>query len=210
MEITSVGCIATDLFVNDYNNVNLGGAAVPDLSALTSLADFKAQLAAVLAKLDQTGAEVLIATGPDVTVLPQYAEKVAKLKAAGFSDADSTGWLTAMRQRIRDYNAELLAQVQSHPKVHVVDLYALVGDVYANGADVGARHLWSKPMGGLLSLDAMHFSDTGYALLANAFIRALNDAEGTHVAEVDPAAVFANDANSPDALQAAGFACAGN
>ncbi|MBI3184373.1 MAG: hypothetical protein HYZ28_19745 [Myxococcales bacterium] len=201
--------VSTDLFGNDYNNVQLGAEGVPDLSALTPMESFRASLAEVLARLEGTGAEVFLATGPDATVLPQYDEKVQKLREAGYSEAEATSWREAIRRRIGEYNAELLAQVEGRPRFHVVDLHAKVAEVLASGLEVGETRLSSRPLGGLLSLDGMHFTDTGYAALANEFVRAINQSVGSQVPEIDLAAVLAEDANSVERLREAGFSCAG-
>lgn len=93
--------------------------------------------------------------------------------------------------------------------MHVVDLYALVNEVIHNGVDVSGQHLSGKPFGGLLSLDGMHFSDTGYAIMANAYVDAVNSALGTSIAKVELVTVLANDPYSVEKLRAAGFLCAG-
>ncbi len=201
--------ISTDLIGNDYNNVNLHTDGVPDLAALTPIEDLKASVQTLLTRLDATGAEVFIATGPDNTVLPMYAEKVAKLKAAGFTDADATGWLTAMRQRIADYNAVLIAEARRHPRAHVVDLHAGVAAILKDGVALKGGTLQPAPYGGLLSLDMMHFSDTGYGVLANLFIAQINADLGTQIPPADLEAIHAADAYSVDALRAAGITCAG-
>src|SRR5205807_499100 len=110
--------------------------------------------------------------------LPQYAEKVAWLKAAGFSEADATGWLTTMRAQIVAYNDALRAEAIGHPRVHIVDLYTGVAKILSQGVVIGDETLKGVPFGGLLSLDSMHFSDTGYAVLANVMIEAINAALG--------------------------------
>jgi lysophospholipase L1-like esterase len=201
--------MTTDVFGNDFDNVDIHGDAIPALTALTSLADFQASLDRLMAAFDQTGAEVFIANGPDLTVLPSYEEKVAKLRAAGFSEADATGWRDAIRARIVEYNTALATAAASRPRVHVVDFATLAAEIFANGIDVAGTHLGPKPMGGLFSLDDLHFSDTGYALLARAYVRAMNEAWGAKLPEPDLAAVYRDDPMRPEALRAAGFACAG-
>ncbi|MFT3842565.1 MAG: SGNH/GDSL hydrolase family protein [Myxococcaceae bacterium] len=200
---------ASDLIVNDYNNVDLTGAGIPDLSTVTSEAEFTTALDDVLATADATGADVFLATGPDITVLPRYSDKVAALKAAGFSDADATSWVTELSAKIDRFNLILMQQTASHPKVHVVDMHQKVIDIEANGADVGGDHLTIDPLHGLLSLDSMHFSDTGYALLANGFIDEMNKVLGTNIPEVDAAAVHAEDPYSVPQLRMSGLPCAG-
>jgi lysophospholipase L1-like esterase len=199
----------TDLFANDVDNVDLSGSSIPDLSALTALTDVQAALGALIAQLDSTGADYFLATCPDVTVLPAYAAKVQCLLAAGYSQAEATGWVGSIQQRITDINSALEAASSSHPKLHVVDLYTYVGNVWVNGADVGGTHLSPKPFGGLLSLDGLHFSDTGYALLAEQYVKAVNAALGTFIPDVDPVPVLAEDPFSVANLQAQGMTCAG-
>ncbi len=201
--------ISTDLYVNDVDNVDLSTNGIPDLSALTSMADFQAALDTLVARIDSTGADYFLGTCPDVTVLPSYGAKVQALLAAGYTQAEATGWLTAIQQRIQDFNTALQTEAASHPRLHVVDLYTYVGDVWKNGADVGDVHLSPKPFGGLLSLDGLHFSDTGYALLAEKYVQAVNATLGTAVPDIDAAAVMAQDPYSVASLQAAGLACAG-
>lgn len=201
--------LSTDLFGNDYNNVDLGPEGIPDLTPLTPMEEFRPQLAEILQRLERTGAQVFLATGPDATVLPQYDRKIAALRAAGYSEAEATGWREAIRARIKEYNDELLAQAAAYPRVHVVDMHAAVQEVLASGVDVGGAHLSPQPLGGLLSLDGMHFSDTGYGVLANMFISRINQDLGTKIAPVDLEAVRAQDPYSVEALRAAGFPCAG-
>jgi len=200
---------STDLIGNDYNNVNLGTDGIPDLTALTPVEELRASLKVLLQRLDATGAEVFIATGPDNTVLPMYPEKVAKLKAAGFPEADASGWLTAIRARIVAYNQVLREEVKAYPKVHLVDLHAKVATVLSQGVDLGGKVLKPSPFGGLLSLDSMHFSDTGYAVLANIFLEEINATLGTRIPLADLKAIHATDLYSVEALQAAGITCAG-
>ncbi len=51
--------------------------------------------------------------------------------------------------------------------------------------------------GGLLSLDGLHPSNTGYALIANIFITAINAAYGASIPPVSVAAVYATDPYAP-------------
>ncbi|MHB8872285.1 MAG: hypothetical protein ACYC8T_01230 [Myxococcaceae bacterium] len=201
--------LSTDLIGNDYNNVNLYTDGIPDLNALTPVEELRSSVREVVARLDQTGAEVFLATGPDNTVLPSYPEKVQRLKAAGFSDEDATGWLTAIRARIVAYNEVLREETRAHPKIHLVDLHARVATVLSEGVTIDGQTLKPAPYGGLLSLDMMHFSDTGYAVLANFFLEEMNASLGTKIPLADLSAIHATDPYSAEALQAAGLSCAG-
>ncbi|MCC6336619.1 MAG: hypothetical protein IT380_21850 [Myxococcales bacterium] len=201
--------LSTDLIGNDYNNVNLNAEGVPSLDAVTSDEDFTAALRTVLQRLDATGAHVFLATGPDATLLPRYDAKVAELRARGFSEADATGWRDGLRARITHFNEILLVETARYPRVHVVDVAGKVRDIFANGLVVGGQTLPAVPFGGLLSLDSMHFSDTGYAVLANTFLEEVNRVLQADLPPVDVEAAHADDPYSVEALRANGFPCAG-
>jgi lysophospholipase L1-like esterase len=58
----------------------------------------------------------------------------------------------------------------------VVDLFHLVDELYVNGYTIGNRKLTADFLGGLFSLDGIHPTNTGYAIMANEFIKAINHA----------------------------------
>ena len=51
--------------------------------------------------------------------------------------------------------------------------------------------------GGFFSLDGVHPSNTGYAIIANAFIDQLNTSYGLGIPDVSLAAVYATDPYAP-------------
>jgi hypothetical protein len=55
-----------------------------------------------------------------------------------------------------------------------VDIYSLVNELAANGAVVGGQKLTTAFMGGLFSLDGVHPTNTGYAIIANEFIKTMD------------------------------------
>jgi hypothetical protein len=56
----------------------------------------------------------------------------------------------------------------------LADIHGLLDCVSARGVVVGGRRLTTEFLGGLFSLDGIHPTNTGYALIANEFIRMLN------------------------------------
>jgi lysophospholipase L1-like esterase len=58
----------------------------------------------------------------------------------------------------------------------MVDLFHLVDQLYVNGYTVGNRKLTTDFLGGLFSLDGIHPTNTGYAIMANEFIKTINQA----------------------------------
>jgi lysophospholipase L1-like esterase len=63
----------------------------------------------------------------------------------------------------------------------IVDLFHLVDQLYVNGYNIGNRKLTTDFLGGLFSLDGIHPNNTGYAIMANEFIKAINQAFGLSV-----------------------------
>ncbi len=71
--------------------------------------------------------------------------------------------------------------------------------------------LTTDMLGGLIGLDGLHYTATGYALVATMFALSINEQIGGDVLLPDAEAVLAADPNSPAALAAAGLdpaACA--
>jgi hypothetical protein len=54
-----------------------------------------------------------------------------------------------------------------------------------NGYTVGNRKLTTDFLGGLFSLDGIHPTNTGYAIMANEFIKAINQAFGLNVRDAN-------------------------
>jgi hypothetical protein len=75
-------------------------------------------------------------------------------------------------------------------------MFAFFDQAHAQGIDVNgdtAPDLTAGYLGGLFSLDGIHPTRTGNALIANAFIAAINQRFGEAIPPVDVARVAAND-----------------
>ncbi len=170
---------ATDLIVNDYNNVDLGTDGIPDLAGVTSEADIRAALEQVLdtARRDRSR-RCSSPPAPTPPLLPQYDDKIAALEAKGFSESDATGWRDPAVAEGRPAQPDSPRGGGVAPEGARGGHGRQVAEVLARGVDVGGRPPHHPALGGLLSLDSMHFSDTGYALLANGFIDAINQGWG--------------------------------
>jgi lysophospholipase L1-like esterase len=200
--------ISTDLFANDFL-VGFGGADIPDTSLIPPVETFDTVLEEILVRIDATGAETFIGTCPDVTLLRDALDKVDALRAAGRSEAEATGWTEIIRRGIAAYNDHLRTAATRHPRLHVVEVGELLDRGLAQGFDVAGMHLDPKPFGGLLSLDGQHFSDTGYAVLAEEYVKAINESLRTKIPDIDIADVLASDPYSIARLKERGFECAG-
>jgi lysophospholipase L1-like esterase len=92
------------------------------------------------------------------------------------------GELSFLRDRVNADN-QAIAQICQAASIPVVDLNAFLRNVVANGYVVGGVVLTGQFLsGGLFGLDGVHPTDLGYGVLANEFIRVINQAG----AELEP------------------------
>jgi hypothetical protein len=75
----------------------------------------------------------------------------------------------------------------------VVDVHGLLERARKRGLDVGRYRLTTEFLGGLFSLDGIHPTNTGYAILANEFIDTLNRRFGARIPEVDEREILRTD-----------------
>jgi hypothetical protein len=78
----------------------------------------------------------------------------------------------------------------------VVDVNSIFNDIVANPPTIGGFTVTRQYTGGLFSMDGFHPSNTGQALIAQAFIEKMNDAWMLNIpnlTEADLARVVAND-----------------
>ena len=180
----------TDLFGNDAL-ISLVGEEAPNIDAMTPADQVDADLEELLERLAATGAEAFIADLPSPTILPL---------AQGL---DPVG-LQQVTDRVDAYNASLYAYAARHDTVHVVPLATRAAEIAEEGLALDDQLITAHMLGGLLSLDGVHFSDIGYAMTANVFLVEINATLDTDVPLVDLDAVAEASALSPRALAAQG------
>lgn len=197
---------SADLLGNDAiaalgdDDVLLERATTPEL--------IEERLRVIIDALGRLRGQVFLGTLVDITVLPRLRSMGASRIARGLdTEATFDAKVGALRARVAAYNAALVRVVALAPNVHVVDLAREADPILRDGYEVDGVRLASRPFGGLLSFDHLHFSDTGYAILAGFFARAINAQLGIHIPEIDLAAVMARDPFSPTNLRAAGVRC---
>jgi hypothetical protein len=81
--------------------------------------------------------------------------------------------ISQIRTAVAAYNA-IIAKEAADNHALLVDVYSLINDLAANGVVVKGQKLTTGFMGGLFSLDGIHPTNTGYAIIANEFIKAMN------------------------------------
>ncbi|MEZ5355948.1 MAG: SGNH/GDSL hydrolase family protein [Bryobacteraceae bacterium] len=183
----------------------------------TPVARFAVQYAAFLGAARSTGAAVVVGNIPDVTTVPflvpapVFAQLCGSLPAgAGPNDfavpdigaasfnlcvsyqVRSAALIASAREAVQAYNRVIALQARLFGAV-VVDVNRVMADIAANGYRVGGRTLTGGPLGGIFSLDAIHPTNTGYAILANEYIREINRALRMNIPAVSVAAVAATD-----------------
>jgi phospholipase/lecithinase/hemolysin len=97
-----------------------------------------------------------------------------------------------VRSAIASYNSVITAEAAKRHAV-VVDLHALVDQIHTNGYNADGQHLTANFLGGLFSLDGIHPTNTGYAVIANQFINTMNSQLHTNIPPVNVDAVAAQD-----------------
>ena len=135
--------------------------------------------------------------------LGEIAAIVAGSQTTPVSDA---GVLTAaeaviVQQRVTDFNTVIAAQAKTAGAT-LVDIHTLFAELAANGLTVSGYTGTSAFLGGFFSLDGIHPTNTGYAVVANAFIDAMNAGFGSKIADVNIATVAASDPLWPPNLGA--------
>ncbi len=90
------------------------------------------------------------------------------------------------------YN-QVIAQQVAAAGGTLVDVHGYIDSLAAHGVTIGKYRASTLYLGGIFGLDAIHPSNTGYALFANLFIASTNAALGTAIPPVDVAAIAAKD-----------------
>jgi hypothetical protein len=106
-----------------------------------------------------------------------------------------------IRDRVVAFNAQLAfaaQQVETNQGVNiaVVDMFSRFEALARDGVDLdnnGTPDLTTRYLGGIFSLDGIHPSKTGNALIANEFIAAINARFGESIPPVDVAKVARRD-----------------
>jgi hypothetical protein len=198
--------LSADLLANDSDGaVTQSDDLHPE--QMTDIATITSELKTLTAKLGALHGDYFIGNLLPLDGLPNVAVLRAQNVPAKETEAAFDAKLEQVRTVIKQYNDALAAAAAPYSNLHIVDLFTSMTTILKNGADVGSVHLTGDEFGGILSLDFVHFTDTGYALLANVFITAINNAKGWSIPSVDLASVLAADPLSPASLTAAGVNC---
>lgn len=95
-------------------------------------------------------------------------------------------------QRINDYNAVIVAAAGARD-IPVADITGLMSSFQNPQVFGGVSLTKTFISGGLFSNDGTHLSDIGYTLFANQYIKAINNAYGTHIPAASLTQFFQNN-----------------
>jgi len=191
--------LSFDTFGNDL----IGAVVLADeieLDNITSEEDFQFGVERLMELLAGSDAEIFLANTPRPGLLP-----AGRLLVETAEDPEEAQALLDEADALAvDYNAILAAEADRYDNIHVVDAWTYAEQLDVEGLEVGGQYLDVSRFGGLLSLDGVHFTDTGYATFANLFIEAIEAELGVVLDPIDIEAVIAADHRSPQALADAG------
>jgi hypothetical protein len=181
-----------------------------DASQLTSVQDFTQDFTAIATRLQAMGTKAVFGTIGDVSriaFLLTRDQVVAVLGSAGsMGPNDRTGLPTVLlirlglaplalldnpdfvltaaeaaiiSQRITDFNT-VIKSVAAAKGMAVADIHQLFEQFAANPPVIFGVPLLARYLGGLFSLDGVHPSDIGNAVVANEFLNSFNSHYGTN------------------------------
>jgi hypothetical protein len=174
-------------------------ANIPDVT-LTAYLTSVPKLAAILnLSVDKVEKKLGLHLGDMVTPYAFPLIQAMGRSLTALPDSDSQGpvviraaTLATIRAAVVAYNLEI-AQEAAASGATLVDIYSLINDLAANGVLVGGQTLTTDFMGGLFSLDGVHPTNTGYAIIANEFIKTMNSFLRTNIPLADVVKVSQHD-----------------
>jgi GDSL-like Lipase/Acylhydrolase len=174
----------------------LAVANIPDISAVPYFipAEKIAGLAGV--PLGVIG-PVLGITNGDFVTLDSLSLALAILADPALGPLPGGSVLTSaemaqVRAAVDAYNAIIATQARVHGAA-LVDVHRLTDEIRDRGYVVRGQRLNTDFLGGIFSLDGIHPTYTGYAIIANEFIHELNAAFGAGIPPVSIEQVAAGD-----------------
>lgn len=187
-----------------------------DASQLTSVSTFQTKFHEIAQRLSAASDKVVFANLPNLTniaftfdaaELAEYAGSDFGLPAGyrtslvtatalrtGLVDGsvlDDPNWvldpteIATIQQRIEDFN-QIIADEAAAVDAPVVDIAALFDDIEQNGYNLFGLTLTNDFRGGVFSLDGVHPTNIGHAIIANEFIAKLNSHYSMSIPALSP------------------------
>ena len=197
-----------------------------DASQLTPIAEFTADFRQIVQRLKAAGSVPILATIPNVTDIAYALDRQDLIRFLGSDHGLPVGSYTtvptmmlvklglqngsvfqdpnyvldpneiaAIRNRIAAFN-QIIRDTAVAEGLPLAEVNAMFASLAAARPTVFGVQLTSRYLGGLFSLDGVHPSNFGHALLATAFISAVNAKYGPvvpHFSAAEVSALFATD-----------------
>ncbi len=212
---------STDLYADDILEFALIDGT-PSLQNITPVNVIKKELNKIFALLNQNRVEAFIANMPDITAMPVLHRMRNSLLWAGYSKKDVNKWWYGLKHISAEYSIAFTEVASRYNNIHIVDFRGYInkimesrngkkfvlddGTVVENGGiKVGNKLFTIDYLGGLVSLDAVHLTYTGYALIANMFIDEVDKAIGYKIPFINLADVSKDDPLTPQKLKDIGI-----
>lgn len=192
-------------------------ANVPDVTLVPYLTPAAAILAEISAAthLPQAAVSAVLGIQPgdlvNTTGLAEVQSAVAAFEQGQMpSPLTDDGFLSVaevaqVQATVDQYNAAIAQQVSSAGGI-LVDMHAFLNGAAQSGVTINNIPATTAFLGGLFSLDGIHPTNTGYALIANQYIATINAALKTNIPPVDVTAVASSDPLFPPNIKVTGSA----
>src|SRR5215472_16486861 len=171
-------------------------ANVPDVTIVPFLTSAKKVAAEVGLPLDVIGP--ILGIGPGDFVTPDAFPLIQAILSGQISGPLppnvilTSAEVQTIRAAVDSYNSTIAQQAVANGAA-LVDVHGLFNKLQTEGFVAGGKRLTTDFLGGIFSLDGVHPTNTGYAILANEFIKTMNTAFATGIPPVAVAQVAAND-----------------
>ncbi len=198
-----------NLIVGNVPDITLVASLTPGSVVLSEYSQSSGiPVAQLSTKLGIQATDLVNATG--------LSEIQAILAGKQSGPVDDSGFLSpaevaAMQQTIQQYNTAIAQQVAAVGGT-LVDINTALTQLHNSPPTINGVQPSFAFLGGFFSLDGVHPTNTGYALLANIFIDRMNAALKTKIADVDVSTIASTDPlfppNLPKSTQARGIPAA--
>jgi lysophospholipase L1-like esterase len=209
-------------YLLENTNAHLVIANIPDVTAVPYLTPASEVLAVTSAEtgvpvanlsavLGIAAGDLVNPTGTAEIPLILAGQQAGPITDSGFLSPTE---IAAVQAQVKAFN-QVISQEATLAGATLVDVNALFAQVTANGINENGYPGTTSFLGGMFSLDGIHPTNTGYAILANTFISAINsDLKKTYPA-TNVSAIAAKDPLYPpypghhfvkgEAMQAKGY-----
>ena len=183
----------TAIPIDTVSNAQVVVANIPDVTAIPYFTTIPYMVnvpnVGAVALVIQTGAGIRQATAADMILLPASSvigdttgtygphgvpvglHQLAPLPNSLVLDSDE---VTVAQQAVTDFNTAIMTLAQER-ELWVVDIYGIFNSIKENGYSTGGQEFSADFItGGIFSLDGVHPSDIGNAIIANEFIKVIN------------------------------------